>query len=646
MINHNDTHDEKLHKQRQAVAVNMYNIIFLIAFVGGAMTSIFNNSVRRFPMGMFFAILILLFGSLYLILRFLKSRITNLILMDHILFFIGCFIFAISFSLSNLHPILLATIIFPLFFLLFVILLRRLHVILFTGVNAAMAIYLLITTPLSSTTITSVHYISFLISLLIACFGSFKLISLLQHFQKNILNDNQTLYENNLELTALNEEYYAAQEELHEQYNQIQYMAFNDTLTGLLNRMGFQNKTLPIISEHPGDFYVVYIDIETFSEINSAYGYGFGDELLRQVAERVKITLPEAVNMARIGNDIFSFILIESNMEVLLHRCMNSLKEPYQIGDDIVHADFRVGIAMHDGALQDIETLMTHADMALTKAKQESKNTFIIFDSNMKKTFNQQITLKASLSDAIKNQLPFMVYQPIIDVSDLAVSGYESLVRWIDDQLGFVSPGEFIPIAEHTQLIEPLGVLITTQVLDYVKSHGDILGTHTVFSINISGNELANSSFADNFMNLMEDYGISPDRIAVEVTETSLINDFDTALKNLQALKKASIKIYLDDFGTGYSSLNYLDQLPIDVIKIDQTFTRELIDNPKKRHLLSAIITLAAALDINTIAEGVETQDQYQLLRDMGINKVQGYLFSKPLPADEVASFYRDFTAK
>jgi diguanylate cyclase (GGDEF)-like protein/PAS domain S-box-containing protein len=433
--------------------------------------------------------------------------------------------------------------------------------------------------------------------------------------------------------------------------SQISFLAHHDLLTGLVNRALFQKRI-----EEAGDrlrqrgeaFTIFMLDLDRFKDVNDSLGHHTGDELLKEAAQRLRLSLREADTLARLGGDEFAIIQTsESNQRegaiALAIRLIDNLNEPFEIDGHKLSIGTSIGIALapEDGTSAD--ELMKKADMALYRAKAEGRNNYSFFDPAMTAQADARHHLENDLRRAISANELELHYQPVIDVKTHTICGIEALVRWRHPKRGLINPQEFIPLAEETGLIIPLGEWVLQQAFADAKSWP----SHVKVAVNLSPVQFKKGNLLDVILCLLVESGLSPQRLELEITESVLFENEGRNVTMLHQLKNLGISIALDDFGTGYSSLSYLTMFPFDKIKIDKSFTLNMTRNPTSAAIIAAVLSLGRSLDIATTAEGVETWQEFQALRVSGVNFVQGYLFSRPRPVSELdfdKVFDRDFT--
>lgn len=421
---------------------------------------------------------------------------------------------------------------------------------------------------------------------------------------------------------------------------QLSYQAHHDGLTGLANRVLFMARMAELLAEleRPDRrFSVLLLDLDHFKSINDSLGHPVGDGLLRAVAKKLMATLNDSDLVARLGGDEFAILqLCESDQResaiALSNRILDVLSATHEIDNHKVITGASIGIAFAPEHGPNVDRLMKCADLALYQAKANGRNQFTIFDERMETDVKIRHSLEFDLRNAIAHSEFEVHYQTIIDVATGKACGAEALVRWRRRQEELISPERFIPLAERTGLIVPLGKLVLQ------KACSDALGwpSSIKVAVNLSPVQFGKGDLIDTITHALVESGLPPERLELEVTESVLLNRSDESLAILATLKSMGISIALDDFGTGYSSLSYLKMFPFDKIKIDRSFVTDLPTRSDSAAIVCAIINLARALEMITTAEGVESDEQYQILRAAGCHLMQGYLLSRPVPNTEV----------
>ncbi|MFA7521648.1 MAG: EAL domain-containing protein [Halothiobacillaceae bacterium] len=430
--------------------------------------------------------------------------------------------------------------------------------------------------------------------------------------------------------------------ELKENERQIRHLAYYDPLTGLPNRRLFYDRlSLAIAHAHrsKGSLAVLFIDLDHFKTINDTLGHDVGDQLLEAVAEKLTGCLREDDSVARIGGDEFLALLpdingFESVVDVT-QRIINELSQPVELHGRELTIGCSIGVAFYpeDGLSGD--ELLKHADIAMYRAKQSGRNRYSLFKPEMNEAARRRFGLEAGLRQTIDRQQFHLHYQPVVDVEGRLVAA-EALLRWDHPEWGAVSPAEFIPLAEETGLILPIGRQVIHQAF---AQAADWQGQIRV-SINLSAKQLTDPGLVRLLEQGLKETGVSSDNLMLELTETALMRDTDAHVAVMHRLRKIGFRFLIDDFGTGYSSLAYLRRFPLDCLKIDRSFTAELLESADARSIVSATIALAHNLRLRVVAEGVETTEQAQLLTELGADLQQGHYHGRPLPADVFTRFW------
>ena len=430
--------------------------------------------------------------------------------------------------------------------------------------------------------------------------------------------------------------------------SEIEKLAFYDPLTGLPNRRLLRDRLAQALTGSNRDHNhgaLVFIDLDNFKNINDSAGHLTGDELLVQVGERLKNTVRDWDTVARLGGDEFVLILkgfpaepadAAAKVEKVCEKIRDALNEPYNLNGIEYTGTPSIGITLFYDHETSLEELLSQADMAMFRAKEDGRNCIRFYDSMMQKKVSERLALESDLRMAIRKKQLAVHYQVLVNEKGDPV-GAEALLRWHCPGRGMVSPAEFIPLAEETGLIESVGYWVLEDVFSRVaswKKRGGALSQLQV-SINVSARQFHLPSFCSTVMALLRKTGASPRNLKVEITESALAYDLELVEETLRTLRSMGIRISLDDFGTGYSSLGYLKRLSLDELKIDQGFVRDILDDPNDAAIAETILALASALKLSAVAEGVETKGQLERLVGMGCNRFQGYHFSRPLPALE-----------
>ncbi|QOZ12870.1 EAL domain-containing protein [Bradyrhizobium sp. CCBAU 51765] len=423
---------------------------------------------------------------------------------------------------------------------------------------------------------------------------------------------------------------------------QIAHLAHYDALTDLPNRTLFREQIERELAKVAGGerFALLYIDVDEFKGINDSLGHHVGDELLKAIADRLRGCLKPGDLIARLGGDEFAVIQtgIESPADVLsfLTRIYQAIRQPYRCLGHQLSTDASIGIALapQDGA--DLDQLIKNADLALYGAKANGRRTHRFFEPEMDASAKARLSMELDLRQALVNGGFEIHYQPLVDLRTNEVSGCEALLRWRHPERGMVSPAEFIPVAEDTGMINELG----DWVLRMACNEAATWPAHVRVAVNVSPVQLKCDTLALRIAGALAASGLNPRRLELEITEAVLIRDDEAALSILHQLRSIGVRIALDDFGTGYSSLSYLKRFPFDKIKIDRCFVVDIAEASGSPVIVQAVVNIAAASSMTTVAEGVETEAQRDMLRALGCTQMQGYLFSAPKPASEVRKLF------
>jgi len=434
----------------------------------------------------------------------------------------------------------------------------------------------------------------------------------------------------------------------------VQRQATYDSLTDLPNRRLFKeqlDKALATGRRHNHLGAALFMDLDNFKNINDSLGHAVGDALLQEVAKRLKSSLREEDTVARLGGDEFVALLPElsddpeeaiNGVQKLADKLRQTLSMPYVIELHTLHVTSSIGISVFPTGEEGPDDIMRQADTAMYRAKEAGRNTLKFFLPSMQQAAEEKLKVLGDLRQGIE-QAEFLAYfQPQFDAG-LALAGAETLIRWQHPERGLILPNEFIPLAEESGLVLELGDYVLEAALEGLRSWLSAGMVSPLFrvSVNISPLQFKQDNFVHNIEYMLGNAGLESTGLTLEVTEGMLLDDIESAVEKILALKKAGVRFSIDDFGTGYSSLAYLKSLPVDEIKIDRSFVRDAIHNNRDAALVETIVTLASRLNLDTIAEGVETKELYEYLKQLGCNAYQGFLFSKPLSQDEFRFFLK-----
>ncbi|MBR0840773.1 EAL domain-containing protein [Bradyrhizobium liaoningense] len=421
----------------------------------------------------------------------------------------------------------------------------------------------------------------------------------------------------------------------------LAFMAQHDALTGLPNRNLLRQQVDEMLLHRrrsTDKVALLMLGLDNFKSVNDTLGHAVGDKLLRGVAKRLRSTLREEDALARLNSD--EFAIVQSGLTrpedavMLAKRLVEAIADPYLLDGHSVVIGASIGIAMAPGDGDDSEKLLKSADMALSRAKADSRGTFAFFEAALDAKAQSRRKIEVELRDAIQNDVLRPYYQPLIDLSSGRITGFEALVRWPHAERGMVSPAEFIPVAEDTGLINPLGGLMLRRAcLDAAAWPDDVR-----VAVNLSPLQFRSGNLLSIVTDALKHSGLPPRRLELEITETLLLEKSAQVLATLHALRALGVRISMDDFGTGYSSLSYLRSFPFDKIKIDQSFVRDLGANREAQAIIRSIVSLGKGLGVTITAEGVETEAELSCLRAEGCDEGQGFLFSKARPNAEIIS--------
>lgn len=426
----------------------------------------------------------------------------------------------------------------------------------------------------------------------------------------------------------------------------IKELAFFDQLTGLPNRLLLQDrlKQAMVASSRSGIFCaLLFMDVDNFKNLNDTLGHDMGDALLKQIGLRLTLCVREGDTVARLGGDEFVVVLAGLNtdkaeaakgIKTVVRKMSVALNQPYQIGGVLYNSTASMGVTLFKGDLINTDDLMKQADLAMYKSKEAGRNTLRFFDPNMELAVMKRAGMENDLRRAIDEKQFVLHYQAQI-VGENHITGAEVLLRWEHPQRGKVTPAEFIPLAEETGLILILGKWVLETACTRLVVWADQLGmADLTIAVNVSANQFRHPDFVDLVLNILKKTGANPRRLKLELTESLLIADVEDTIEKMFALKAKGICFSLDDFGTGYSSLSYLKRLPLDQLKIDQSFVRDILTDPNDAAIARTIVALGQSLGLGVIAEGVETEAQRNFLAVSGCHAYQGYFFSQPLPVE------------
>ncbi|MFL6255105.1 MAG: putative bifunctional diguanylate cyclase/phosphodiesterase [Pyrinomonadaceae bacterium] len=434
--------------------------------------------------------------------------------------------------------------------------------------------------------------------------------------------------------------------------SQLLHDAFHDALTGLPNRALFMDHVKMAIqrSRRSGDrlFAALFLDLDRFKIINDSLGHMVGDQLLVGIAHRLEACLRPGDTVARLGGDEFTILLedLASTDDAIdvARRVQEAVTQPFNIGGHEVFTTASIGIALSNTGYERAEDLLRDADTAMYRAKMEGKKRHVVFDKAMHDRAMEILQLETDLRRAITRKEFFLNYQPIVNLETGRIASFEALVRWRHPERGLVMPGDFVPVAEETGLIVPLGLWVLNEACRQMREwqRQGVTDSSMTMSVNLSGRQFSQADLIEQISSALGESGLKAANLKLEITESMVMENFDTAIDMLTQLRILGVGLSIDDFGTGYSSLSYLHRFPIDTLKIDRSFVTQMTDNSENAEIVRTIVTLARSLDMEVVAEGVETADQLRQLGDLGCDYGQGYLFSRPVGAGQAAELLTD----
>lgn len=438
-------------------------------------------------------------------------------------------------------------------------------------------------------------------------------------------------------------------EERRSYEKKIEYHAYYDALTGLPNRILFNDRLkLALADAHGSDklLAVIFLDLDRFKVINDTLGHETGDLLLKAVSERLTESVRQGDTISRMGGDEFLFLLPEiggvSQARTIAENIVNHLKMPVKIDSHELFVSASIGISIYPDDGQDIGNLVKNADTAMYVAKYQGRNSYRFYNRDMNIKAEKILRMENSLRRAMERGEFLLYYQPRFDLANDKITGMEALIRWKHPESGFIPPGDFIPLAEEIGLIIPIGEWVLRSACMQHKAWLAKLTSPISISVNISAFQFQCGDFLETVKRILEETSMDPSLLELELTESVVMNNGEMTIVKLKQLKELGIKISIDDFGTGFSSLNYLKHFPIDSLKIDRSFIKDIPMAPKDTAITKTIIALGRRLHLRVVAEGVETKEQLAFLSSRRCNEVQGYLISRPLPADEAIKLLQE----
>ena len=426
---------------------------------------------------------------------------------------------------------------------------------------------------------------------------------------------------------------------------QLAHQALHDALTGLPNRalaIDRAEQLLASARRAHEPLAALYVDVDGFKSVNDTYGHGAGDELLKLIAQRIKLTIREQDTAARLGGDEFVIVLARASLdagpELVAQRLVEVLREPYEVAGRELHVTSSIGVA--SGLRRGAEELFRDADLALYEAKAQGRDRYVVFRSEMQTVVQDRLLLEMDLRMALSRGELFLVYQPTVDLATHSVTGVEALIRWHHPSRGELLPGVFVPLAEESGLIVSIGAWVLGEACRQAAGW-NAQGRELGIAVNVSSRQLETEQLVEDVGRALRESGLAPERLTLEVTETALMRDVAVSAARLATIKELGVRIAIDDFGTGYSSLAYLQQFPADVLKIDRAFIQAAATSRESSALIHTLVQLGSNLRLATVAEGIESDEHLAIAREEHCDFGQGYLFSRPLEPDALEALLR-----
>ncbi len=428
----------------------------------------------------------------------------------------------------------------------------------------------------------------------------------------------------------------------------LRHMAYHDPLTGLANRNKleqFINQILAQSRRHQESFALLFIDLDRFKNINDTIGHEAGDLLLQIIADRLKGAIRNTDLVARLGGDEFVIVVTDvhksESVAVIAHKILESVMQAVVVKGQELYITTSIGISLYPFDGQNMQTLMKNADLALYRAKEHGKNNYQFYTMEMTSNAQERMSLQNALAHALMKDEFLLNYQPMMELKSRKITSVEAFLRWKNKEFGLITPDEIIELAEETGLIIPVSEWILRTACKDLKRWHQLGFTSLTVSVNCSARQFKQANLTNEILHILTETGVSPQSLELEVTEKIIMSDPENILRSLYALKDLGVKIAIDDFGTGYWSLNNLRRLSVDKIKIDKIFIKQMINDETSSDIVSAIIAMVTKLGIKSVAEGVETRDQYEFLMHEGCSEIQGYYLTQPMPEESMALYLK-----
>jgi diguanylate cyclase (GGDEF)-like protein len=469
--------------------------------------------------------------------------------------------------------------------------------------------------------------------------------------KQEVLSDALAMLQRSLNVTlvrmceSFETERKRADEELTRRQHELAFLATHDALTGLPNRTLILDRVEQMLRRSRRDhtpLAALFIDLDNFKAINDTLGHAAGDKLLQAVASRLTAVVRETDAVGRLGGDEFVVVASELSLatgpELIAERLLEALDHPFTLDEGAQSLKVTASIGIASGEREDAGDLLRDADIAMYQAKWDGRHRFAVFESGMQTAVQSRMELEMDLRMALENEEFFLVYQPTFNLQDMAPTGMEALIRWNSPKREIVQPDDFIGLLEETGLIVEIGRWVLREACEQGvrwREAGHPIG----IAVNVSARQLDGDEFVGDVRESLRESGLQPHALTIEITETALMRDTDATVERLVAIKELGVRIAIDDFGTGYSSMAHLQHFPVDALKIDRSFITQMTHNREGETILHTLVQLGKALSIETLAEGIEQAQELSLLRGENCDSGQGFLFARPLDADDTAAF-------
>jgi diguanylate cyclase (GGDEF)-like protein len=490
------------------------------------------------------------------------------------------------------------------------------------------------------------HYIFLGLTAIFVLIVRYYVTTKIKDSEVELMKSYRELIETKEVLQFLNEEFRVKNKKLAESEQKLYYLAFNDPLTGLQNRercIGDLNYRFE--NELQGTTF--YLDIDKFDMINNIYGHAIADRILIGAANRLEEMMSDVGKVYRINSDKFGIIIdtkyTQDEVEAFAEKIMGLIARPFEIEDKAIDITTCIAVTLFPDHGYNIEEILNNTDIAMRTAKRSGRGTYAIYDRVMYDSLVERQSIEDKLRTAIANDELKLCYQPQIDTKSKKVLSLETLLRWHNKELGNITPDRFIPVAEESKLIISLGDWVINKTCMFIKELHKQGHCDLAISVNVSVVQLTQEEFVDNFIRRLQEHEVNPSHIEIEITESVFMESYKDISNNILRLREIGVKIALDDFGKGYSSLGHLAYLPITTLKIDKCFIDGICSQSNTAALTGSIIHIGHSLGLEVVAEGVENEEQIAYLEENNCDKIQGYIYSKPLPEDQVIKFVEEF---